>query len=66
MLLFFVLSQEPAVSSLVVTQTGTSKATSLMKEETEDKLVMEPDSTAEMTAVTDPDVRELRENYENL
>ncbi|XP_022081788.1 myosin heavy chain, muscle-like isoform X12 [Acanthaster planci] len=57
---------EPAVSSLITTQADTSKTTSLRKEEREDKQTIEAESTVEMTAVTDPDVRELRENYENL
>ncbi|XP_038058016.1 uncharacterized protein LOC119729507 isoform X3 [Patiria miniata] len=57
---------EPAVSSLIVNQGDASKTASLMKEATEDKLMTEPASTVEMTAVTDPEIRELRENYENM
>ncbi|XP_071787857.1 uncharacterized protein [Asterias amurensis] len=57
--------QEPAVSSLI-TQGDASKAMSFGKENTNEKLSMEREMTNTLTAETDPEVREIRENYENM
>ncbi|XP_033624398.1 golgin subfamily B member 1-like isoform X4 [Asterias rubens] len=57
--------QEPAVSSLI-TQGDASKAMSFQKENTDEKLSMEREMTNTLTAETDPEVREIRENYENM